>query len=42
MTTAEFIARLESHTDEPLIFSAAGARVPGGTACEGEVVSVCA
>lgn len=30
MTTAEFIARLESHTDEPLIFSAAGARVPGG------------
>jgi len=30
MTTAEFIARLEPHGDEPLIFSAAGARVPGG------------
>ncbi|HET9027474.1 MAG TPA: DUF6428 family protein [Trueperaceae bacterium] len=30
MTTAEFIARLEPHANEPLIFSAAGARVPGG------------
>lgn len=30
MTTAEFIARLEPHDSEPLIFSASGARVPGG------------
>lgn len=30
MTTTEFIARLEPHADEPLVFEAAGARVPGG------------
>ena len=30
MTTAEFLALLEPHTNEPLVFEAAGARVPGG------------
>lgn len=30
MTTAEFIAQLETYTDEALVFSAAGGKIPGG------------